>query len=362
MEQNAETNGQFERENIVNAHIIDHLIDYIKKLSQGFTDLYDQFAYVTDNNSKTAETETGFFSKNDDLISELQVVFSEAILDNYFMMIFSKLDNVLVTLQNSSSTNEVLLVQKFYYFYYILYKMNDVFINFLNSNVSYLVSENLVTILSNKMEYFMNQFYSILLNRLSLKILLINKDVFQNYIDLLNNLIKQIRLFFAKEHYNNNRAFEKSVMKYIIYLYSFASVLLLMLNCKSQFEAYDDFLNQLTEVTFIFFKLNAVDHVLQFHEYVKSLSQLTTLEDLRIHRPNENSKMKLLVYSLKLFSLDDKSMFAFLSSKKLNMETFTKLAAILVAKIFRVHIDLILIENQAGMLNEISVYLNNKIN
>lgn len=240
--------------------------------------------------------------------------------------------------------------------------MKDVFINFLNSNVSYLIKDTLVLVLSNKMDYYMNKFYTTFLNRLSLKILLINKDVFQNYIDLLNNFIRQIKLFLAKEHYNNNRAFEKPVMKFVIYLYSFASVLLLMLNCKSEFESYDNYLNELTEVTFIFFKLNAVDHVLQFHEYVKSFSQLTTLSELKLHRPNDNSKMKLLVYSLKVFSLDDTSMFAFLSSKKINMETFTKLAAILVAKIFRVNIfDLIIAENQTALLNEISIYLTNII-
>ena len=38
IERSADTNGNFEKENNVNIHIIEHLVDYIKKMSQSFLD------------------------------------------------------------------------------------------------------------------------------------------------------------------------------------------------------------------------------------------------------------------------------------------------------------------------------------
>jgi hypothetical protein len=56
--------------------------------------------------------------------------------------------------------------------------MNEVFISFLNSNIPYLISENLQNLVQEKMIYYMNVFYKAYLNRImkDVKILLINKD------------------------------------------------------------------------------------------------------------------------------------------------------------------------------------------
>ena len=51
---------EFEKENVVNLHIVEHLVDYIKKISQSFTDLYTQFAF--------SEDDYYFFSNKDLLI------------------------------------------------------------------------------------------------------------------------------------------------------------------------------------------------------------------------------------------------------------------------------------------------------
>ena len=122
IEKNAEMNGQFDKENIVNVHIIEHLVDYMKKIGQSFTDLYDIF-YIEDDEF--------FYSPKDPLITQLREVFANEIINNYFSNIFTKLDEVTDKLKNFTETNEKLLIQKFFYFYYLLYKMNDVFISFI---------------------------------------------------------------------------------------------------------------------------------------------------------------------------------------------------------------------------------------
>jgi hypothetical protein len=45
VEKIADTNGRFERENIVNVQIIDHFVKYIKFMSMSFIDLNEEFSY-----------------------------------------------------------------------------------------------------------------------------------------------------------------------------------------------------------------------------------------------------------------------------------------------------------------------------
>ena len=174
IERSAEINGTFEKENIVNVHIIEHLVDYIKKMSMSFNDLNEEFSKV--NN----ELDSEFFSTSDPFIKELQNIFCDLLIENYFINIFAKLEHSLHSLSMIESGNEILNVQKFYFFYYILYKMNDVFISFLNSNISYLISPTINKTIESKMEGFMNQFYACFFSRIGqeIKILLVNKDDF----------------------------------------------------------------------------------------------------------------------------------------------------------------------------------------
>lgn len=168
VERNAELNASFEKENIVNVHIIEHLVDYIKKMSVSFTDLNDEFLPKGGNED---------FIIKDKLMMELQEIFFQQITDCYFIKIFSKLDHVLHTLVTETS-GELLNVQKFFFFYYILYKMNDVFLSFINSSVSFLVSPNIYKVLEARMEGALRSFQNCFLHRIThdIKVLMINKD------------------------------------------------------------------------------------------------------------------------------------------------------------------------------------------
>jgi len=171
VEKTAEMNGRFQRENIVNVQILDHFVKYIKLMSMSFVDLNEEFG-------ETAE----ILIKNDALISKLQNTFCDLLIECYFCNIFSKLDIVISSLnynKGDTGVNNLLNVQKFYYFYYILYKMNEVFLSFLNSNIPFLISYSIQETLEMRMEVYTNQFYNCFLNRIAkeIKMLLINKDL-----------------------------------------------------------------------------------------------------------------------------------------------------------------------------------------
>lgn len=351
IEKNAEINGQFEKENIVNAHIIEHLVDYIKKMSQSFTDLYDDFY---------SENDEDFYSSNDKLITEIRAIFSGEIISNYFLMIFTKLEQVLSNLKNFNSSNEKLLIQKFFYFYYILYKMNDdVFISFINSQINYLVGTDLYIQINQKMSHFLGMFYSILLDRISLKVLLVNKDEFKYYNDYIEGLIKQVKFFFANENYNSNRAYEKPIVKFIIFLYSLSTVLLLMMNSETDFESYDLLLQEFTNVSGIFFRLNSLDFILQLHECSKMLSKMSLVEDLNaIFNKETCTPLKIFLFQLRKVSLNDMAIVKFCSEKKISLEQFAKYAGLILLKFLRLSCDEIKDDSAVIRIEEIENFIN----
>ena len=61
--------------------------------------------------------------------------------------------------------------------------MKDVFLSFMSSNISYLITENLYETVETKLEFYMNQFYNCYLNHIAkdVKILLMNKEISNLY-------------------------------------------------------------------------------------------------------------------------------------------------------------------------------------
>lgn len=167
VEKNVETIGKFEKENIVNLQIIEHLVNYIVNMSKSFMDLSDEF-----------ESDWETLISDDEVMSEIKNSFSNSLLENYLDNIFLKLDSVIRRLDEDSK--DIIEIQKFYFFYYILYKIKDVCLSFLNSNISYLITENLYDIINSKLEFYMNGFYNCFLNHVAkdVKILLMNKDAY----------------------------------------------------------------------------------------------------------------------------------------------------------------------------------------
>ena len=125
---------EIEKENNVNIHLVEHLVDYIKKISQSFTDLYTQFAFTEDDFL--------FYSNEDALIIEMRDIFYNEINNYYFIPIYNNIENIFKLIESDETKineKEMIYIQLVYFYNYILYKFSDVFNIFINSNISYLI-------------------------------------------------------------------------------------------------------------------------------------------------------------------------------------------------------------------------------
>lgn len=168
VEKNAESSG-FQKDNIVNINIIQHLINYIKQTSMSFVELTEDFE--------------SSLVQNDSLIKEIGSEFSKLLIENYLSKICEKIESVIYTIntinwEHLNSDTSILVIQKFYFFFFILYKKNDVFVSFLNSNISFLITAEIQIGVENNIENYLNLFYLSFLNKITkdVKFLLMNKD------------------------------------------------------------------------------------------------------------------------------------------------------------------------------------------
>jgi hypothetical protein len=160
------------KENTANIKIIEHLVGYIKEMSLAYVDLTDEFGSI--------------ITQDDPVLSELGRVFSKGLIENYFVKIFNRLDQVLTNLTNGKS--EQLNVFKFYFFYFIVYRMNDIVISFNNSNINYLLVDEMLN-LDTQLDRYMNNFYFIPLNKLKdMNVLFMNKDINNLYTYKFNKI------------------------------------------------------------------------------------------------------------------------------------------------------------------------------
>jgi hypothetical protein len=164
LEKSSEGSGTFSKDNIVK--IVQHLLNYIKNMSNSFVDLNEEFDPQ--------------IILNDPFIEKLSNTFCTLFLENYFNNIFEKIQYCLNNLENETNV-EKNDVYKFYFFYFILLQMNEVFSFFLNcSKVNYLINENIHQTLKNALIKYMNSFYSIFMKRISkeIKLIAVNKGDF----------------------------------------------------------------------------------------------------------------------------------------------------------------------------------------
>ena len=105
---------EIEKENSVNIHLVEHLVDYIKKISQSFTDLYTQFAFTEDD--------FYFFSNKDSLITEMREIFFNEINNNYFYPIYNSISNLFILIESDETKindKEMIYIQLVYFYNYI---------------------------------------------------------------------------------------------------------------------------------------------------------------------------------------------------------------------------------------------------
>ena len=337
-------NIEKKNENNINIHIITHLVEYIRKLSQSFIDCYEIFYNENEN----------FYDKNDFILNELNLIFSNEIIANYFFYVFENIQISLNEFKNNENNNKNYNenIQKFYFNFYVLIKMKNVFISFLNSNINFLFNDGIIFTLEGKIKNFYCDFIKILEEKNNFNFIIENLNDFNNFINYQKKLIFYLNLFLNYENYDKNKIFEKFIINISIYFYFISSVLLLFYdNKKIKFEIFDNFFNEIGKILIIFFKIKENKFLLKFHNEIKNICNN--------NNNNNNNKIiiKLLInFKQKIINNKYKN---FINENKINIEIYIKYFVIILMKIFRFIYNFNdFINIKIEILNNIQNYLN----
>ena len=317
----------------VNIHIIEHLIDYIKKINQSFTDIYPLFAFTNDD--------FNFYSVNDLIIKEMQNIFEAEINSRYFTVIYNNVENLIKALKNQeikNTQNEKLYIQQIYFNLYILYKMSDIFYTFINSNISYLIKKSLIYSINNKIIYINTELFKIFSDSFpSKKIFLLNLDD-KNYLNtMVKELIKKNNLYFGEINHNNNIFYELALTQYAIYSYCFSTISCLIVRDVLSGEFIDNILNSIIRnISRQLIKIDHSDLILKMHEFIKLLCQIESKEKLNEFKLMiGKSKIKKFLFCIKLNYFDEHWAVKYLASKKIEQGYFLHLLVLMLMKLLR---------------------------
>ena len=336
-------NIEKKNENNINIHIITHLVEYIRKLSQSFIDCYEIFYNENEN----------FYDKNDFILNELNLIFSNEIIANYFFYVFENIQISLNEFKNNENNNKNYNenIQKFYFNFYVLIKMKNVFISFLNSNINFLFNDGIIFTLEGKIKNFYCDFIKILEEKNDFNFIIENLNDFNNFIKYQKKLNFNLNLFLNYENYDKNKIFEKFIINISIYFYFISSVLLLFYDKnKINFEIFDNLFNEIGKNLIIFFKIKENKFLLKFHNEIKNICN---------NNNNNNNKIiiKLLInFKQKIINNEYKN---FINENKINIEIYIKYFVIILMKFFRFIYNFNdFINIKIEILNNIQNYLN----
>ena len=335
-------NIEKKNENNINIHIITHLVEYIRKLSQSFIDCYEIFYNENEN----------FYDKNDFILNELNLIFSNEIIANYFFYVFENIQISLNEFKNNNNKNNE-NIQKFYFNFYVLIKMKNVFISFLNSNINFLFNDGIIFTLEGKIKNFYCDFIKILEEKNDFNFIIENLNDFNNFIKYQKKLNFNLNLFLNYENYDKNKIFEKFIINISIYFYFISSVLLLFYDKnKINFEIFDNLFNEIGKNLIIFFKIKENKFLLKFHNEIKNIC---------INNNNNNNENKIIIklllnFKQKIINNDYKN---FINENKINIEIYIKYFVIILMKFFRFIYNFNdFINIKIEILNNIQNYLN----
>ena len=329
IEKSAQIGIEFEKENIVNDGVIEHLIDYIKRLSQSFTDLYIQFAFTNED--------IDFYSNKDLLINEMQEIFKNEINSNYFIPIYNKIENLFYLLENNPKEKESLYIQLIYFYNYILYKMNEVFNTFINSNISYLIKRTLVISIREKIINNNTKLFKIFKGSFSIKNLLANFNNKDICIGMIKEIINKSSLYFGEVNHKNNVLYEQSLIECCLYSYFLCTVSILFVPSAFNGEFIDLILdNLIKKISKSLIRINHSDVIIKFHEFIKLLSCIENKEKLNDYQVYiGKSKIKKILFNIKKISFERNIATEFLENKKIEEEYFLNALVIMIMNLIR---------------------------
>ena len=327
IEKSTEMGVEIEKENSVNMHLVEHLVDYIKKISQSFTDLYTQFAFTEDD--------FDFFSKNDPLISELGEIFFNEINNNYFSPIYNSINNLFTLLESDEAKineKEMVYIQLVYFYNYILYKMSDVFNIFINSNIAYLIKIDLVKNIRKKIVENNTKLLKLFKASFSTKIFLLNLTEKDYCTNMIKDLINKSKLYFGEMNHINSPFFEINLTEFALYCYFLCCISLLMSQNIFDGEYIDEIMSSLiNNISKELIRFNRADVMLKIHEYFKLLSCIENEERLNEYKQIiGKSKIKKFLFDIKKVYFHPQKISKFLMQEKINHENFLHILIIML--------------------------------
>ena len=327
IEKSTEMGVEIEKENSVNMHLVEHLVDYIKKISQSFTDLYIQFAFTEDD--------FDFFSKNDPLISELGEIFFNEINNNYFSPIYNSINNLFTLLESDEAKineKEMVYIQLVYFYNYILYKMSDVFNIFINSNIAYLIKIDLVKNIRKKIVENNTKLLKLFKASFSTKIFLLNLTEKDYCTNMIKDLINKSKLYFGEMNHINSPFFEINLTEFALYCYFLCCISLLMSQNIFDGEYIDEIMSSLIgNISKELIRFNRSDVMLKIHEYFKLLICIENEERLNEYKQIiGKSKIKRFLFDIKKVYFQPQKVSKFLIQEKINHENFLHILIIML--------------------------------
>ena len=327
IEKSTEMGVEIEKENSVNMHLVEHLVDYIKKISQSFTDLYTQFAFTEDD--------FDFFSKNDPLISELGEIFFNEINNNYFSPIYNSINNLFTLLESDEAKineKEMVYIQLVYFYNYILYKMSDVFNIFINSNIAYLIKIDLVKNIRKKIVENNTKLLKLFKASFSTKIFLLNLTEKDYCTNMIKDLINKTKLYFGEMNHINSPFFEINLTEFALYCYFLCCISILMSQNIFDGEYIDEIMSSLiNNISKELIRFNRSDVMLKIHEYFKLLSCIENEERLNEYKQIiGKSKIKKFLFDIKKVYFHPQKISKFLMQEKINHENFLHILIIML--------------------------------
>ena len=327
IEKSTEMGVEIEKENSVNMHLVEHLVDYIKKISQSFTDLYTQFAFTEDD--------FDFFSKNDPLISELGEIFFNEINNNYFSPIYNSINNLFTLLESDEAKineKEMVYIQLVYFYNYILYKMSDVFNIFINSNIAYLIKIDLVKNIRKKIVENNTKLLKLFKASFSTKIFLLNLTEKDYCTNMVKDLINKSKLYFGEMNHINSPFFEINLTEFALYCYFLCCISLLMSQNIFDGEYIDEIMSSLIgNISKELIRFNRSDVMLKIHEYFKLLICIENEERLNEYKQIiGKSKIKKFLFDIKKVYFHPQKISKFLMQEKINHENFLHILIIML--------------------------------
>ena len=324
--------GEFEKEKIVNINIVEYIADYIKKISQSFTDLYIEFAFTNEDPL--------FYSNQDSLINEMGNIFKDEINNHYLIPIYNIIDNLFNLLEKEEikgNTKEKIYIQLIYFNNYILYKMNEVLNAFMNSNISYLIKKSLI--ISNK-ERIINintKLFKLYKQNFSNKLIISNLSNKDYTINIIKEISKKTKLYFGDINHNNNLFYEQNLIENCLYCYFLCCINILLV--KGTFgDAFIDTIldNLINNISKELIGVNHSDVIIKFNEFIKLLSGIESIEKLDEYKIIiGKSKVKKILFNIKKIIFNQENVIKFLENKKITQSEFINILVIMLMNSLR---------------------------